>query len=107
MILPVGISFYTFQSMSYVIDVYRGRHAAGGALSRLRPLRRVLPAARRRADRAHRRTCCRRSCARARPTAERVQIGLTLMIIGFTKKVLIADLARARGRPHLRRTRSG
>ncbi len=25
LILPVGISFYTFQSMSYAIDVYRGR----------------------------------------------------------------------------------
>lgn len=24
-ILPVGISFYTFQAMSYVIDVYRGK----------------------------------------------------------------------------------
>ena len=27
-ILPLGISFHTFQSMSYVVDVYRGR--AGG-----------------------------------------------------------------------------
>lgn len=26
-ILPVGISFYTFQSLSYVIDVYRGEEA--------------------------------------------------------------------------------
>ena len=25
LILPVGISFYTFQSMSYTIDIYRGR----------------------------------------------------------------------------------
>ena len=25
LILPVGISFYTFQSLSYTIDVYRGR----------------------------------------------------------------------------------
>src|SRR5262249_39712510 len=27
-LLPVGISFYTFQSLSYTIDVYRGRLAA-------------------------------------------------------------------------------
>ena len=26
-VLPIGISFYTFQSMSYVIDVYRGKVA--------------------------------------------------------------------------------
>ena len=25
LILPVGISFYTFQTMSYTIDVYRGK----------------------------------------------------------------------------------
>lgn len=28
LILPVGISFYTFQTLSYVIDVYKGRIAA-------------------------------------------------------------------------------
>lgn len=28
LMLPVGISFYTFQTMSYVIDVYRGQEAA-------------------------------------------------------------------------------
>lgn len=33
-ILPVGISFYTFQSLSYTIDVYRGR---------MEPTRNVIP----------------------------------------------------------------
>lgn len=28
LLLPVGISFYTFQSLSYVIDVYRGKQEA-------------------------------------------------------------------------------
>ena len=28
--LPLGISFYTFQSISYVVDVYRGKHKAQG-----------------------------------------------------------------------------
>ncbi len=26
-VLPIGISFYTFESLTYVIDVYRGEHA--------------------------------------------------------------------------------
>jgi D-alanyl-lipoteichoic acid acyltransferase DltB (MBOAT superfamily) len=90
-ILPVGISFYTFQSMAYVIDVYRGQLAAvtdwrdyalavayfpqlvAGPIERMGHL---LPQLQR----------------RSAPPAERVQVGLTLMAIGFAKKVLIADL---------------
>ena len=53
-VLPVGISFYTFQSMSYTIDTYRGEVDADRAVPRLRALRRLLPPAHRRADRARR-----------------------------------------------------
>ncbi|MFC1853185.1 MBOAT family O-acyltransferase [candidate division CSSED10-310 bacterium] len=33
-VLPIGISFYTFQSLSYTIDVYRGQQAAERSLAR-------------------------------------------------------------------------
>jgi D-alanyl-lipoteichoic acid acyltransferase DltB (MBOAT superfamily) len=90
-ILPVGISFYTFQSMSYSIDVYRRQlepvtrfwdyalyvayfpqlvagpiERAGNLLPQILSPGRVSPA--------------------------RIDIGLTLIVIGFLKKVLIADM---------------
>lgn len=34
LVLPLGISFYTFQSMSYTIDVYRGQMGACTSLAR-------------------------------------------------------------------------
>jgi alginate O-acetyltransferase complex protein AlgI len=90
-ILPIGVSFYTFQSMAYVIDVYRGDmqpaarfrdyalavaffpQLVAGPIERISHL---LP----------------QLLAQEKPRPERIQVGLTLMILGFTKKVLIADL---------------
>ena len=53
-LLPVGISFFTFQAISYVVDVYRGDFAPVGARD-VRGLPVVLPPPRRRPDRAARR----------------------------------------------------
>ena len=90
-ILPVGISFYTFQSMSYVIDVYRRDTApaetfvlyalyvsyfpqlVAGPISRVGDL---LP----------------QLAAPGRVTAERINVGLCLTLIGLAKKVLVADM---------------
>ncbi len=90
LILPVGISFYTFLSMSYTIDVYR----------------RELPAARRFVDFAlfvsyfpHlvagpivRASYLLPQCSRPRRvTAAQVRDGVWLFLLGMVKKVVIAD----------------
>lgn len=93
--LPVGISFYTFQSMSYTIDIYRGQlnptrnvfhffaylalfpQLVAGPIVRARDL---LP-----------------QLESSRPASEQQKWdGLNLIAFGFFKKVVIADtLARA------------
>ena len=91
LILPVGISFYTFQTLSYVIDVYRGNIAAekhfgyyalyvsffpqlvAGPIERPENL---LP-------QLH---------ADYRPQWSDTTAGLRMMLIGFFKKIAVADL---------------
>ena len=51
-LLPIGISFHTFQTLSYTIDLYRGRIPVERSFTEVCALRLLLPAARRRADRA-------------------------------------------------------
>jgi alginate O-acetyltransferase complex protein AlgI len=90
-LLPAGISFYTFQSIAYVVDVYRRDIGAcrapvdfaafvaffpqlvAGPISRASALLPQLTADRR------------------RPDANRVMSGLLLILLGLVKKVVIAD----------------
>jgi D-alanyl-lipoteichoic acid acyltransferase DltB (MBOAT superfamily) len=89
-ILPVGISFYTFQTLSYTIDVYKGVTKAekhfgifalyvafwpqlvAGPIERSNQL---LPQLRKSVDFDY----------------ERIRSGLFRMLLGFFKKVVIAD----------------
>ena len=89
-VLPVGLSFYTFQAMSYTIDVYRRQIPAvrnpldfllfisffpqlvAGPIERSGALYPQLMAGR-------------------NPTPEQLREGAWLILLGFVKKVLIAD----------------
>lgn len=91
LLLPIGISFYTFHTLSYTIDVYRRRippthdflsfavfvayfpQLVAGPIARARYL---LPQIER---------------ARAFPKAEQIGSGIFLMLLGLFKKVAIAD----------------
>ena len=89
-LLPVGISFYTFQTLSYVIDVYRGKVKAehhfgiyatfisffpqlvAGPIERTQNLLPQIKA-------EHHFSC------------EQATYGLKLMAVGFFKKMVVAD----------------
>jgi len=88
-LLPIGISFYTFQCLSYTIDVYRGTVPAQknpisfGAYVALfpqliaGPIVRYVDVARELESRSH--------------SFTDVALGLRRFIVGLSKKILIAD----------------
>lgn len=87
--LPVGISFYTFQSLSYTIDVYRGKVPAQrnpvsfGAYVALfpqliaGPIVRYVDVVRELNSRTH--------------SWEDVCLGIRRFLVGFSKKIILAD----------------
>ena len=88
-VLPLGISFYTFQSMSYTIDVYRGDGRAIRSFPDFAcyvsmfpqlvagPIIRFQEVADQIADRTH--------------TVEKFARGVTFVCFGMAKKILLAD----------------
>lgn len=89
-VLPVGISFYTFQTMSYVIDVYRGRIQACknlfdfGAYASFFPL--LLAGPIERASNIIPQLKNYKS-----PTSDDLISGFYLCVWGLFKKIVIAD----------------
>jgi D-alanyl-lipoteichoic acid acyltransferase DltB (MBOAT superfamily) len=89
-ILPVGISFYTFQSLGYVIDVYRGHCPACPSLLTFATYDAFFP------------QMVAGPIERGKhliPQLEKTQVfdpvylqdGLRLILVGFFKKVFVAD----------------
>ncbi|MBE6616708.1 MAG: MBOAT family protein [Ruminococcaceae bacterium] len=93
--LPVGISFYTFQILSYTVDVYRGGVAAQKNIINLAtyislfpqliagPIVRYSDIALQLETRTH--------------SFEKVAVGIRRFVIGLGKKILIADVLAGLG----------
>ncbi|MCA8999201.1 MAG: MBOAT family protein [Planctomycetaceae bacterium] len=89
-ILPVGISFYTFQTMSYTIDVYRGDCKATNDLLDFAVYVSFFPQlVAGPIERANRFLPQVQNVRH--PTSEQFKQGLFLILIGLFRKVVIAD----------------
>ncbi len=87
--LPIGISFYTFQAMSYVADVYRGECGAERSVFGFAAYISLFPQLI--AGPIVRYTDVRDQLRRFDKDAGRVSEGVRLFLVGLAKKVLLAN----------------
>ena len=87
--LPIGISFYTFQILSYTIDVYRGEAKVQKSFIRLATYVSLFPQLI--AGPIVRYTTVEEELSERNHSYEDFSSGITRFVIGLSKKVLIAD----------------
>lgn len=88
-VLPIGISFYTFQIISYVVDVYRGKVNAQHNIIHLALYVSLFPQLI--AGPIVRYIDIEKQINERDVTLEKFYVGVIRFAIGFSKKVLIAD----------------
>lgn len=89
-ILPIGISFYTFQLISYIIDVYRGKAKVQKNIFKLAMYVSLFPQLI--AGPIIRYTTIEKQLEKREYSFEKFAIGVRRFIIGLGKKVLIANV---------------
>lgn len=87
--LPIGISFYTFQVLSYIIDIYNGKVTAQRSLIKLATYVSLFPQLI--AGPIVRYTDIEKELTKREHTFEKFSLGIRRFIIGLAKKVLIAN----------------
>ena len=88
--LPIGISFYTFQTLSYTIDVYRGDAKVQKSFVRLATYVALFPQLI--AGPIVRYTTVEEDLTERKHSFDNFGTGATRFAIGLAKKVLIADV---------------
>ncbi|MFI5398662.1 MAG: MBOAT family O-acyltransferase [Candidatus Binatia bacterium] len=94
-VLPIGISFYTFNSISYTIDIYRGRLVPSRSFVEFAAFVAMFPhliagPIVRYSDMGEQFRELRR-----KPRGDETAVGLWLLVLGMAKKVLVADIIAA------------
>lgn len=89
-VLPIGISFYTFQMISYIIDVYRGQAKVQKNIFKLAMYVSLFPQLI--AGPIVRYTTIEEELENRAHTFEKFALGVRRFIIGLGKKVLIANV---------------
>lgn len=87
--LPIGISFFTFQALTYVVDVYRRDAPAAGSLARVGLYISLFPQLV--AGPIVRYASIAEELRERRASAEDVAAGIRRFTIGLGKKVLVAN----------------
>ncbi|MBR5798148.1 MAG: MBOAT family protein, partial [Clostridia bacterium] len=87
--LPIGISFYTFQTLSYTVDVYRGEAKVQKSFIRLATYVTLFPQLI--AGPIVRYTTVETELSGRKHSFESFAAGVNRFVIGLAKKVLIAD----------------
>ncbi|MBQ6636710.1 MAG: MBOAT family protein [Lachnospiraceae bacterium] len=91
-LLPLGISFYTFQSMGYLIDVYRGKYSAERNVLRLALFTSYFPSILQGPINRHD-ELAGQLYAPHKFSGRRFREGILRMLWGFFKKMIIAERA--------------
>ena len=89
--LPIGISFYTFQILSYVVDVYRGDVPAQKSFLKLGTYIAMFPQLIAGPIVKYRDVSNQLHVYKHRYTLSQIEEGMTLFTFGLAKKVLLAD----------------
>ena len=89
-VLPIGISFYTFQIISYLIDIYRGKVKAQKNFISLATYISLFPQLI--AGPIVRYQTINKELENRKQTFEDFSSGITRFVMGLSKKVLIANL---------------
>lgn len=88
--LPIGISFYTFQLISYLIDVYRGKVAAQKNVLKLATYITMFPQLI--AGPIVRYADVERQLTDREITFSKIAYGIRRLVLGLSKKILIANI---------------